>query len=284
MQTFESLAWSGDFLSKHRSTSKRNWTSVNALGLVVGAHFLLLILVYSQRPAVMKELTRRVAEVKLLSSASTTELRPQIDMATQSKTPVNSVKQAAPEPQTKSLSDISKPVVEKTLIPIGLESANIAAKVETKAEIIVPTRVETPQVQIDTKPSVKEVSSIGSEDHIAKEIRIGEYSNNIVEILRMGSSKAVYAMTDLNNQDNKNTFNVEVGDYPDIETAIVNHIIARIRSAYPKEIEWNSKVKGRFVKLSMLTKDHAATEKFLRLEIFGKARDKDYSFWDKSKF
>ena len=78
-------------------------------------------------------------------------------------------------------------------------------------------------------------------------------------------------MTDLNNQDNKNTFNVEVGDYPDIETAICGITLSRVFVVHILKRSNELKVKGRFVKLSMLTKDHAATEKFLRLEIFGKA-------------
>lgn len=115
--------------------------------------------------------------------------------------------------------------------------------------------------------------------------RIGEMDNNVIVITKLGSSKAEYiAPNFLQAQLEQTHFQVEVGDFEDIETALVNQIITQIRGRYKKEIFWNSKIKARMVRLSMLPQDHAALEKFLKMEIFGKKQVRDYSFWDKSKF
>lgn len=115
--------------------------------------------------------------------------------------------------------------------------------------------------------------------------RIGEMDNNVIVITKLGSSKAEYiAPNFLHAQLEQTNFQVEVGDFEDIETALVNQIITQIRTRYKQEIFWNSKVKARMIRLSMLPQDHAVLEKFLKMEIFGKKNVRDYSFWDKSKF
>lgn len=74
----------------------------------------------------------------------------------------------------------------------------------------------------------------------------------------------------------KAQFTVETGDYPDLETAMVNHVIRQIRTRYPVEIKWDSTARGRVVTLSMRIEDHEALVKFLRVELFGKRRATSY--------
>lgn len=115
--------------------------------------------------------------------------------------------------------------------------------------------------------------------------RIGEMDNNVILITKLGASKAEYiAPNFLLPQLEQAHFQVEVGDFEDIETALVNQIILQIRTRYKKEIYWNSKIKARMIRLSMLPQDQAELEKFLKMEIFGKKKVRDYSYWDKSKF
>nr|WP_315481744.1 hypothetical protein [uncultured Undibacterium sp.] len=136
-----------------------------------------------------------------------------------------------------------------------------------------------------SKPSSGKQLEAMAEAKVTDSLRIGELDNHVVAITKLGSSKAEYiAPNFLHPQFEKMQFQVDVGDFEDIETAVVNQIIAQIRTRYKKEIFWNSIVKARMVRLSMLPQDHAELEKFLKMEIFGKKKARDYSFWDKSKF
>ena len=138
---------------------------------------------------------------------------------------------------------------------------------EQREEIAKPATVSVPEAEKNEAP------------------KIGEMDNNVIVITKLGSSKAEYiAPNFLHAQLEQTHFQVEVGDFEDIETALVNQIITQIRTRYKKEIFWNSKIKARMVRLSMLPQDHAELEKFLKMEIFGKKKVRDYSYWDKSKF
>lgn len=136
-----------------------------------------------------------------------------------------------------------------------------------------------------SKPTLGKQLEAMAEAKANDSLRIGELDNHVVTITKLGSSKAEYVAPNfLYPQLERMQFQVDVGDFEDIEIAVVNQIIAQIRTRYKKEIFWNSIVKARMVRLSMLPQDHAELEKFLKMEIFGKKKARDYSFWDKSKF
>ncbi|MFC0350054.1 hypothetical protein [Undibacterium danionis] len=175
-------------------------------------------------------------------------------------------------------------IEKKSIEPFILERPVEISPVELNSQQ--PTRlpINSDITELELNSRINQVPVPDTNEEPNKELRIGELNNNIIEILQLGSSKGAYSIPNLSNQSERLTFRVEVGDFPDIETAIINHIISHIRNSYSKEILWNSKVKARVVKLSMSPKDHIALEKFLRAEIFGTNRGKDYSHWDRSKF
>lgn len=172
-----------------------------------------------------------------------------------------------------------------------LERSPVNVSIESAIHIPVPeSKIELPVVAATSDASSTSVTlnpqpALSLDQEKEREVRIGESNTRVIEIHQMGTSKAVYSMPDLaQTGEARVAYQVDVGEYPDIELAIVNDVISKIRSRHRKEIFWNSHVKGRFVKLSMLQQDHASLEKFLRMEIFGAGKGKDYSFWDKSKF
>lgn len=107
----------------------------------------------------------------------------------------------------------------------------------------------------------------------------GGNERKTIVVQSMGSSVGSYtfpALAGIDSRDMTELFTVETGDYPDLETAMVNHVIRQIRARYPVEIKWDSTARGRVVTLSMRIEDHEALVKFLRVELFGKRRATTY--------
>jgi hypothetical protein len=103
--------------------------------------------------------------------------------------------------------------------------------------------------------------------------------DKLVSIERIGGSVALYTITGLTGlgPDGKPiVLRVDIGDYPDIEVALVNHVIAQIRARFPDEISWFSREHNAMMRLSMRPEDHDRLVKFLRIEIFGKKRSTSY--------
>lgn len=101
----------------------------------------------------------------------------------------------------------------------------------------------------------------------------------VIAIETMGMSSATYTFPALTGEaagTKPHVFKVEIGAYPEIELAIVNHVIEQIRARYPNEITWDSRQKGGMVRLSMRVEDHETLVKFLRLELFGRRKSTSY--------
>ena len=133
-----------------------------------------------------------------------------------------------------------------------------------------PAQAAPGLVQASAAPAAREIAvpapptaraSIGAID-APREIRM----------LSKGSSKASYAFPGMSAEElaaPPTIYEVDIGTYPDIELAVVNHVISLIRSKYPDSIMWDSHVRNAMVRLSMRSADHAELEKFLRLEFYG---------------
>jgi hypothetical protein len=266
--------------------SKR-WSKLNTFVIILLVHVLIFTLLIKQNPHAISELNQQVREVKIFDLSLGTVLE---------KTNKKNISPAAPEetslPKIDSSSklqnhidDVAKAnITTNATVRLVMERPIQIAPVEFDSKPLTSLPINNDLDQLAPNSKINPVPVADSGEESSKELRIGELNNNIIEILQLGSSKASYSIPDFSSQSERVVFQVEVGDFPDIEAAIINHIISHIRSKYTKDIIWNSKVKARQVKLSMLPKDHAALEKFLRAEIFGKNRGKDYSYWDKSKF
>ncbi len=287
MQNFNLMMTPHHFhLNTFRQFSER-WSKFNTFSIILIIHILIFSLLIKQSQYVISALNQHATPVKIFN-LSLSKLLEKVDQKNISTTTPN---------------DASSRKIENSTGHQNLKSAPIKANIITNSSP--PTILEKPAqivpVEFDPKPlaslttnnnaaegepnSKNDQAAISdSNEESGKELRLEGHNDNVIEILRLGSSKGSYSIPNLSDQNERLTFGVEVGDFPDIETAIINHIISYIRSAYSKDISWNSKVKARMVKLSMRPKDHAALEKFLRIEIFGKNREKDYSHWDKSKF
>jgi len=103
----------------------------------------------------------------------------------------------------------------------------------------------------------------------------GSDERKTIVLQNMGSSVGSYtfpALAGVDDREMTELFTVEKGTYPDLQTAMVNHIIRQIRARYPDEIKWDSNVRGGVVTLSMRIEDHETLVKFLRVELFGKRR------------
>jgi hypothetical protein len=101
----------------------------------------------------------------------------------------------------------------------------------------------------------------------------------VIAIETMGTRAATYSFPALSNQaggTRPQVFRVDIGNYSDIELAIVNHLIEQIRTRYPEEITWESKARGGIVRLSMRREDHDALVTFLRAELFAKKKATPY--------
>lgn len=101
----------------------------------------------------------------------------------------------------------------------------------------------------------------------------------VIAIETMGMSSTTYTFPALTGEaagTPPHVFKVEIGAYPEIELAIVNHVIEQIRARYPNEITWDSRQKGGMVRLSMRIEDHETLVKFLRLELFGRRKSTSY--------
>jgi hypothetical protein len=101
----------------------------------------------------------------------------------------------------------------------------------------------------------------------------------VIGIDSIGSSAATYTFPALSGESGDakpHVFRVEIGNYPNIEVAIVNHVIEQIRARYPDEITWESRSRGGAVRLSMRLKDHDELVKFLRAELFDPSKARLY--------
>lgn len=266
------------------------WKKVSKFFFVVSFHFLLVLFLITQSAVPINQFADRAFNLQVLkptffSNSVSNELAPfqvtndSADSHT-SRNPIVS-DHAAVKPADASTINHSQ-IVERNSVSIASESAIHIPAPESKMELPVIAATSDASGANSTSTPKADLSSDQESERV---VRIGESDTRIIEIHQMGASKAIYSMPDLAQKDEIRVgYQVEVGEYSDIESAIVNDIILKIRSRHKKEIFWNSRVKARFVKLSMLPQDHASLEKFLRLEIFGAGKGKDYSFWDKSKF
>lgn len=266
------------------------WKKVSKFFFVVSFHFLLVLFLITQSSAPTNQFADRVFNLQVLKPIFLTNnaleevipFRGKNDSfgAHTSLSPIVSDR-AAVKPADVSTINHSQ-IVERNSVSIASESAIHIPAPESKMELPVIAATSDASGANSTSPQKADLSSDQESESV---VRIGESDTRIIEIHQMGASKAIYSMPDLARKDEARVgYQVEVGEYSDIESAIVNDIILKIRSRHKKEIFWNSRIKARFVKLSMLPQDHANLEKFLRLEIFGAGKGKDYSFWDKSKF
>lgn len=269
---------------------KNNWKKLSRFFLVFTFHLLLLTLILTQTDLPATKLTDNAFNFLVLTPSSISnnqakntpndqtsddhsDGRPDVTQTSRSANSNMSVEAA-----TRNLNQASAPNYVIT-VP---ENKTISPESTVKAETPATT---TTAIATASTPLPDSTASTTANRNEETEGRIGESSDHIVEIHQIGSSKGIYSMPDLSQPGGvRIAYQVEIGDYPSMELAIVNDIISKIRSRYKKEVYWNSREKARFVKLSTLTQDHAIMEKFLRLEIFGKSKGKDYSSWDKSKF
>ncbi|MDB5807073.1 MAG: hypothetical protein JWN73_4395, partial [Betaproteobacteria bacterium] len=66
-------------------------------------------------------------------------------------------------------------------------------------------------------------------------------------------------------------FDVDAGQGGDVEAAVVNTVIQRIRRDYPeKDFDWESSRLGKVIRMSARKKDTAELSAFLRVELFGR--------------
>lgn len=274
----------------HFESDHTIWKKVSKFFFVVSFHFLLLLFLLTQSSAPINQFVDRAFNLQVLkptffsnnASEVVTPFQVENDSSGShtSRSPIVSDRVAV-KPADASTMNHSQ-IVERNSVSIASESAIHIPAPESKMELpVIAAMSDAPGANSTSAPKV----DLSSDQESERVVRIGESDTRIIEIHQMGASKAIYSMPDLAQKDEIRVgYQVEVGEYSDIESAIVNDIISKIRSRHKKEIFWNSRVKARFVKLSMLPQDHANLEKFLRLEIFGAAKGKDYSFWDKSKF
>jgi hypothetical protein len=264
---------------------KKSW-KFNTFSIILAIHILVFILLMKQNHVAISELAQRVNEVKIIEISLGTLLEKAKDKDASTKILNETIPpkiNSGLKHQNQSDGTIKANIVKESAAPLPLENPVQITQLKLDSVPLTTLPIINDLIQFDINSKIRNSSVSNANEELGKELRIGEL-NNIIEILQLGSSKAVYSIPDFLNQNEKLTFRVEVGDFPDMETAIVNHLISHIRNSYPTHIFWNSKVKGRLVKLSMLPKDHAALEKFLRTDIFVENHGKDYSFWDKSKF
>lgn len=214
--------------------------------------------------------------------ASTEQSMPETTAMTQKALPVSKIENVATQDQALSYTNPIVVPTSEVEISISRVKANADAEVISPAANSASSNSNSGDVSKSILGTKLEAMAETKRD---ESLRVGELDNHVVAITKLGSSKAEYiAPNFLHSQFEKTQFQVDVGDFEDIETAVVNQIITQIRTRYKKEIFWNSIVKARMVRLSMLPQDHAELEKFLKMEIFGKKKARDYSFWDKSKF
>lgn len=252
------------------------------LSIAFGLHLLLLGLLMTQAP--LRQSIVRLMPVTMLAmplskiTLSPVSVAPAFSSAPdkQSALSPSANRQSAPIPQTQS--PLARLAVNQSVPPAVTIERDFPANLLPVLNVPNPVterREEMPQP----------ATSLVAESERNESLKIGEMDNNVIVITKLGASKAEYlAPNFLHAQLEQSHFRVEVGDFEDIETALVNQIITQIRTRYKKEIFWNSKIKARMIRLSMLPQDHAELEKFLKMEIFGKKKVRDYSFWDKSKF
>lgn len=137
-------------------------------------------------------------------------------------------------------------------------SAAPAAPAGTSSPVAPPATLEGPPVMVQVPAGES-----------------GDDSRKTIILQTMGSSVGTYifpGLTGINAQNETQLFRVETGVYPDLETAVINDIIRRIRARFPEEIKWDSVAQNRIVTLSMRVEDHDALVQFLRLELFDKRR------------
>jgi hypothetical protein len=217
-----------------------------------------------------------------LPLASTEQSMPETTAMTQKALPVSKIENVATQDQALSYTNPIVVPTSEVEISISRVKANADAEVISPAANSASSNSNSGDVSKSILGTKLEAMAETKRD---ESLRVGELDNHVVAITKLGSSKAEYiAPNFLHSQFEKTQFQVDVGDFEDIETAVVNQIITQIRTRYKKEIFWNSIVKARMVRLSMLPQDHAELEKFLKMEIFGKKKARDYSYWDKSKF
>jgi hypothetical protein len=237
------------------------------------------LIISAQLPSLMN------AQVTSESSpplASTEQSMPETTAMAQKTLPVSKIENVATQDQVLSYTNPIVVPTSEVEISISQVKANADAEVISPAANSASSNSNSGDVSKSILGTKLEAMAETKRD---ESLRVGELDNHVVAITKLGSSKAEYiAPNFLHPQFEKTQFQVDVGDFEDIETAVVNQIITQIRTRYKKEIFWNSIVKARMVRLSMLPQDHAELEKFLKMEIFGKKKARDYSYWDKSKF
>ena len=95
----------------------------------------------------------------------------------------------------------------------------------------------------------------------------------VIGIDSIGISAATYtfpALTGETGDAPPRVFKVEIGNYPDIEAAILNHVIDQIRARYPdRKGVASSRSRSMIVRLSMRLEGHEREliKKFLRSEL-----------------
>lgn len=255
---------------------------VAPLSIVFGLHLILLGWLMTQAP--VRQAFVRLMPVSVIGLPLTKIALPSAPVLPTSSSasdyPISShppaTTRTAPVPQT--LSPLARLDESKSVTPVTTIERDFPANALPVLDVPNPVTEQRGEM-------AKSGINAAVEPEKTEAPRIGEMDNNVIVITKLGSSKAEYiAPNFLQAQLEQTHFQVEVGDFEDIETALVNQIITQIRTRYKKEIFWNSKIKARMIRLSMLPQDHAELEKFLKMEIFGKKKVRDYSFWDKSKF
>ncbi|MBY0573245.1 MAG: hypothetical protein K2P84_06155, partial [Undibacterium sp.] len=224
--------------------------------VVVLLHVLLFALIFTQTntPAI-KILGMKLVSVSVFERRTptpTTVIEQSTNVNTESKrAALNAVPAVLSKPLTVAPANSQNTqVVDVSIVSareqsITLPPLEIKGEAAKSSEALLSTEAQTLQ-KIDAGAKGLALES----DH---DITIGESDNHVIEILRMGSSRAIYSSPDFTQTtQNPVVYQIEIGEYNEIEMAVVNHLISRIRERYKKEIIWNSKVKARFVRLSML--------------------------------
>lgn len=155
-------------------------------------------------------------------------------------------------------------------------------------EVVILPRETPDTVHLPLPPSVAEAPAASPAEIAAASTDAGAASGQagvkddapkVIAIETIGTRSATYSIPALSTQGpgaRPQVFKVDIGNYSDIELAIIDHLIEQIRARYPDEITWESKARGGIIRVSMRREDHDALVKFLRAELFAKKKATPY--------